>query len=768
MARKFIVRNRRKRKTIITMLLITIFMIGVGYSTLSTNLTIGGNLGIAKSKCQTENKLYNVLKCAVEDGLALEYTGAHQDSMDASNSTEKIYHWYAEDNVLADNTLTDQILDSNNVIFANHCWQMIRTTDTGGVKMIYNGEVEDGKCLNTRGTHVGYASRTLLNLSSNYFYGTDYTYDSTNKVFSISGTTEQTTWNATTGPTLIGKYTCKGTTADATCETLYFVDSYYSTVSAYVTTLNSNSHYSQFGTIRYSEGSNSPAYVGYMFGNVYSFTIYTGIVSQSFTTKYTVLSSTSFADTYQYSKTINDTGSSYSLVDPILGSSIPEDSYIGYYTYRSASATSGLSPYYLVAKNGTGTNYYYVRLTSSKKLADFNMMIGDSLTDNGNGTFTINNTVSVTPTDWSLNYENYNQKYTCGDSTTITCTNPRHITDTTISTYSYFNVGETITISKNRNGLILTDPITITIEDWYNNYNTYSDYKYTCNSTSTTCTEANLSMITAYNATGYNYTENHYYGSSVAWNGTNYTLVDPIEMENYNNVNNLSTHHYMCISNGLKSCSQVAYVYYYDGSKKYYYILLKDGVEDVNQALEEMLTNNTKDSLIKQGVDAWYKHYMLPYDEYLEDTIFCNDRSINSLGGWDPNGGTITGSSSYLLFKEYNATKDISCEKETDKFSVSNNNAKLTYKVGLMSNSEINLLTSRRLKRTGQSYWVMSAYDFYYSSAGNRLIGGTDSSSNSRMVTSADGARFAISLMPETEYTSGDGSMENPYIVKTN
>jgi hypothetical protein len=181
-----------------------------------------------------------------------------------------------------------------------------------------------------------------------------------------------------------------------------------------------------------------------------------------------------------------------------------------------------------------------------------------------------------------------------------------------------------------------------------------------------------------------------------------------------------------------------------------------------------MLTNNTKDSLIKQGVDAWYKHYMLPYDEYLEDTIFCNDRSINSLGGWDPNGGTITGSSSYLLFKEYNATKDISCEKETDKFSVSNNNAKLTYKVGLMSNSEINLLTSRRLKRTGQSYWVMSAYDFYYSSAGNRLIGGTDSSSNSRMVTSADGARFAISLMPETEYTSGDGSMENPYIVKTN
>ena len=47
-----------------------------------------------------------------------------------------------------------RILDKNNVLFAGQCWQMIRTTDTGGVKMIYNGEAEDGKCLDTRGTHV--------------------------------------------------------------------------------------------------------------------------------------------------------------------------------------------------------------------------------------------------------------------------------------------------------------------------------------------------------------------------------------------------------------------------------------------------------------------------------------------------------------------------------------------------------------------------------------------------------------------------------------
>ncbi len=115
--------------------------------TSSTNAT--GNTTVYAD--YTTNTLYDVLKRAKKEGTyAREYTGSHQDSMNASLSTKKIYHWYGSS--AANGTA---ILDKNNVIFANHCWQMIRTTDTGGVRMIYNGEVVDGKCLNTRGTHVG-------------------------------------------------------------------------------------------------------------------------------------------------------------------------------------------------------------------------------------------------------------------------------------------------------------------------------------------------------------------------------------------------------------------------------------------------------------------------------------------------------------------------------------------------------------------------------------------------------------------------------------
>ena len=35
---------------------------------------------------------------------------------------------------------------NNNIIFNNMCWKIIRTTETGGVKIIYNGTPIDGKC----------------------------------------------------------------------------------------------------------------------------------------------------------------------------------------------------------------------------------------------------------------------------------------------------------------------------------------------------------------------------------------------------------------------------------------------------------------------------------------------------------------------------------------------------------------------------------------------------------------------------------------------
>ena len=37
-------------------------------------------------------------------------------------------------------------INDNNVIWANKCWKILRTTATGGTKLVYNGEVSDGQC----------------------------------------------------------------------------------------------------------------------------------------------------------------------------------------------------------------------------------------------------------------------------------------------------------------------------------------------------------------------------------------------------------------------------------------------------------------------------------------------------------------------------------------------------------------------------------------------------------------------------------------------
>ena len=763
--RKF--KKRRKklhtRKVFLLNIILVVFLfLGIGYSLLSTELTIDGS---TKVREYLEPTLYNVLyKEAKKNGLAKEYTESHQDSMNASLSTEKIYHWYAKNS-----TEGTAILDKNNVIFANHCWQMIRTTDTGGVKMIYNGEAVDNQCLSTRGTHVGYASRTSQDLASNYWYGTDYTYDSTAKTFKVSGTTEQTMWNESNGPELVGKYTCKSTSVDGTCATLYLVESYYNTTSAYVIPLNSNSKYSQFGTLQFNESYNSPTYVGYMYGDVYAYSSTNVTTSQSFTTTQTMLQSTSLGTSYWYADSIDYgtlTANRYSLVNPYQVSAKTDyPNLVGKYTFRSSNQTNtATSVYYIAAVNNT--TMYYKQLQSGNLLSAYEPIVfGDSIRDNGDGTYTINNPTNVTLSDWYTNYANYKEKYTCNDSST-TCASPRYTTATTSTNYTYINAGEKIMIGKTRSGLTLTDTLLVRKDELVINSSNYSDYNYTCNTDSATCTETTLRMIDSFTTTGYNYALNHYYGSSVTWDGTNYTLVDPIEIENYNNMNNISTHHYMCVSKGLKTCATVAYVYNYTDSGAMYYITLRDGVTTVGKALEDMLTKNTTNSTMKSGIDAWYKHYLLEdYDDYIEDTIFCNDRSIRALNGWNPDGGMTN---AYLQFKEYNDTSDLSCTNTTDKFSVSNNNAKLTYKVGLMSSPEMNILNNSNARKTGQYYWLASPYYFYnyYNCASGRVVNANGDMHYSN-VGGAGGVRPAVSLKPGITYSTGDGSMSNPYVVAT-
>lgn len=91
----------------------------------------------------------------------------------------------------------------------------------------------------------------------------------------------------------------------------------------------------------------------------------------------------------------------------------------------------------------------------------------------------------------------------------------------------------------------------------------------------------------------------------------------------------LKEHHYSCFKTTDDGCSEVYYVYMGRNSQVFYIKL--NNVSNINELLDlEMDGNstNTIDSSIKKVIDDWYKNNFTSYTSYLEDTVFCNDRSI--------------------------------------------------------------------------------------------------------------------------------------------
>ena len=119
-----------------------------------------------------------------------------------------------------------------------------------------------------------------------------------------------------------------------------------------------------------------------------------------------------------------------------------------------------------------------------------------------------------------------------------------------------------------------------------------------------------------------------------------------------------------------------------------------------------------------------------------------------------------------MTFKNYNTNSDLSCANITDKFSVSNNKAKLTYPVGLLTYPESYLLNNNNLRKVNShKWWLLSPFNFYGPNAYDSGIYLTGSNV-SIFIDNNCGVRPVVSLKPGTGYTSGTGSKSDPYVVQ--
>ena len=191
---------------------------------------------------------------------------------------------------------------------------------------------------------------------------------------------------------------------------------------------------------------------------------------------------------------------------------------------------------------------------------------------------------------------------------------------------------------------------------------------------------------------------------------------------------------------------------------------------------------NENDSTIKEVIDAWYSNNLSGYTKYLsQDAVYCNDREVGS--------GTYSATGSEFFYAAYtrldtNNTPTYNCTNIKDAFSGSNSEAKLTYPIGLMTADEINIagglaydgatawyyLNSAGGSITGsESWWLLSPatwttiYPFMWAVSGSRNTGFLY---HGEHVDSSLGVRPVISFNGDVQWSSGDGSPENPYEVK--
>ncbi len=179
--------------------------------------------------------------------------------------------------------------------------------------------------------------------------------------------------------------------------------------------------------------------------------------------------------------------------------------------------------------------------------------------------------------------------------------------------------------------------------------------------------------------------------------------------------------------------------------------------------------NDTVTSAIKTKVEDWYKTNIdekkdnneISYTNYLEDNIFCNDRSITSQTG------SLIYYGSYKRNYE-NKMPNLECPQEDDKFMVANK--KLTYPVGLITIDEVsyaggvyNITNDTYYLYTNQLYWTMSPYSF--SNYAYVWDVGANGNLSSNYVFLSYGVRPVISLKQGTKYSSGNGSKETPFII---
>ena len=180
---------------------------------------------------------------------------------------------------------------------------------------------------------------------------------------------------------------------------------------------------------------------------------------------------------------------------------------------------------------------------------------------------------------------------------------------------------------------------------------------------------------------------------------------------------------------------------------------------------------NKNDSPIKKALDNWYKYNLINYNTHIYNSTYCNDRSIGFGSGYLISQNTAYGAYERLYS---NSLPSLKCIQDTDKFSITNENAKLDYPISLITADEVAYaggVTDKENKKfylyNGKNSYTISPsyFDSYWTLSHMftlDLNGGLDIRKN---LSNVYLIRPVINLKSDVTISSGDGTADAPYKI---
>ena len=746
-------------------------------------------------------------------GVFLYDAATFGTASDASNDYPIYYYRGIIDSNLINDTSSNGSI-GNSAYYPNYvkldnntCWRIVRTTGSGGVKMIYNGLYGDsitGSCANSSASattktqtpfstpsayrqYTGYTYNPNVSgnswVSIDTVYGTDADYSTTNTADSTIKNYLENTWYANN----MTSYTDILEPSAGYCNERVF----YGSSGGIVTSVIPN--------VSYGTGDDyaGPYFRNRRSGNMLTLTCQRQVVDLYTTSsanngnkqlKYPIALLTAdelalagsgesnnrtpstistYSSNYSYRSYLESYGIPAWLMSPtdkkttmtmsfgLSGASVDSSQ-----TY-TRPVISLIHDVYVVSGNGTATKPWIISDEPPDPTPKINLY--DAVADQSKGTTQTSSDLQATITTSNSGVYEYNSSFgadsdgTKQDNTKATIYYYRGILDSNLS-------GTTGNNSYGSNGDGETHPNYVRLNDtcWRiirttgsggvkMIYNGLFSSGTTSNSCANAANNAQISATSNYSGTAGNQTS----GRQVARIG--YT---------YNNTYASST--------STNSSTAVNTLF---GSDSNY-------------------SGNSTSSSLKTAVETWYNNNLTDFTSILEPNAgYCNDRS-----SFTNTGGTQAASNVYAYTNStnsnrrtyfgaysrnaYNTAKypSLNCSRSTvDRYSTSTasgGNGQLSVPVALITADEASLAGSGRQTanegsaynansylRTGSNYWTLTPFYRYGSYAYNFYMSDGGYMQNGRVDT-VYGIRPVVSLKEGTEATSGSGIATDPWVVE--